>query len=122
MKKFWNWTNQTQTERTLHLNGTIAEESWFDDEVTPQLFKEELMSGSGNAVTAGTVNPHGDVPGACQEFFLEQLGCDVIIKPTFLCDGAVEKQNPLRRSRLRLCLVLPLPELLHRFFPPFRYR
>lgn len=35
-------------ERTLFLNGTIAEESWFDDDVTPQLFKDELMSGSGD--------------------------------------------------------------------------
>ena len=53
MKKFWKWTNQAETEtipvaRTLHLNGTIAEESWFDDDVTPQLFKEELMAGSGD--------------------------------------------------------------------------
>ena len=35
-------------ERTLFLNGTIAEESWFDDDVTPQLFKDELLSGSGD--------------------------------------------------------------------------
>ena len=46
MKKFWKWKNQA--ERTLFLNGTIAEESWFDDDVTPQLFKEELMGGSGD--------------------------------------------------------------------------
>ena len=32
-------------ERILFLNGTIAEESWFDDEVTPALFKDELNSG-----------------------------------------------------------------------------
>ncbi len=35
-------------ERTLFLNGTIAEDSWFDDDVTPQMFKEELMDGNGN--------------------------------------------------------------------------
>ena len=36
MKKFWTWKNQAAMEpavRTLHLNGTIAEDSWFDDEV-----------------------------------------------------------------------------------------
>ena len=27
MKKFWNWPEQ-DGERILHLNGTIAEESW----------------------------------------------------------------------------------------------
>ncbi len=57
MKKFWNWKTRTVTnqeaqeqvqERTLFLNGTIAEESWFDDDVTPQLFKDELMAGSGD--------------------------------------------------------------------------
>ena len=40
MKKFWKWTNLTEsnpTERILTLNGTIAEESWFDDDITPQL-------------------------------------------------------------------------------------
>ena len=39
-KKFWNWENQADGERILELNGTIAEESWFDDDVTPAMFKE----------------------------------------------------------------------------------
>ena len=72
MKKFWKWKNQAQTEtapaeRTLYLNGTIAEESWFDDDVTPQLFKEELMAGDGNitvwinGVDCGTWTSPGDL-------------------------------------------------------------
>ncbi|CDE05562.1 aTP-dependent Clp protease proteolytic subunit [Anaerotruncus sp. CAG:390] len=66
MKKFWNWKNKTEmAERTLFLNGTIAEESWFDDDVTPQLFKDELMSGSGN-ITVWINSPGGDcVAAAC---------------------------------------------------------
>ena len=34
--------NQTKpvVERTLTINGTIAEESWFDDDVTPEIFRE----------------------------------------------------------------------------------
>ena len=59
MKKFWNWKNQAE-ERTLFLNGTIAEESRFDNDVTPQLFKEELMSGSGN-ITVWINSPGGNV-------------------------------------------------------------
>ena len=48
MKKFWNWksrkirdqdSGEERIERVLFLNGTIAEESWYDDEVTPALFK-----------------------------------------------------------------------------------
>lgn len=66
MKKFWKWTNRAETaERTLHLNGTIAEESWFDDDVTPQLFKEELMSGSGD-ITVWINSPGGDCVAAAQ--------------------------------------------------------
>lgn len=74
MKKFWNWKNRTVTnqetkeqtpERTLFLNGTIAEESWFDDDVTPQLFKEELESGSGD-ITVWINSPGGDCVAAAQ--------------------------------------------------------
>ena len=74
MKKFWNWKNRTVTnqetqeqirERTLFLNGTIAEESWFDDDVTPQLFKDELMSGNGD-ITVWINSPGGDCVAAAQ--------------------------------------------------------
>ena len=69
-KKFWSWRNQTQTEaapaeRTLFLNGTIAEESWFDDDVTPQLFKDELNSGTGD-ITVWINSPGGDCVAAAQ--------------------------------------------------------
>ena len=74
MKKFWNWKTQTVTnqetqeqvqERTLFLNGTIAEESWFDDDVTPQLFKDELNSGSDD-ITVWINSPGGDCVAAAQ--------------------------------------------------------
>ena len=52
-------------ERTLFLNGTIAEESWFDDDITPQLFKEELMAGSGD-ITVWINSPGGDCVAAAQ--------------------------------------------------------
>ena len=75
MKKFWKWKNQDGEEsgesarkrrrRTLFLNGTIAEESWFDDDVTPQLFKEELMGGSGD-ITVWINSPGGDCVAAAQ--------------------------------------------------------
>lgn len=52
-------------ERTLFLNGTIAEDSWFDDDVTPQMFKEELLDGSGN-ITVWINSPGGDCVAAAQ--------------------------------------------------------
>ena len=74
MKKFWNWkdrtvqdskTDEETTERVLELNGTIAEDSWFDDDVTPQLIKEELNAGSGD-ITVWINSPGGDCVAAAQ--------------------------------------------------------
>ena len=60
-KKFWNWKNQEgeMGERTLEINGVIAEESWFEDDVTPKLFKKELNEGSG-PITLWINSPGGD--------------------------------------------------------------
>ena len=52
-KKFWKWRNQADGEpeaRVLELYGTIASESWFDDDVTPQMFKDELFADDGDVV------------------------------------------------------------------------
>ena len=69
MSKFWRWvTNEAPDpeapetkpqSRTLYLNGTIAEESWFDDDVTPALFAEELSAGDGD-ITVWINSPGGD--------------------------------------------------------------
>ena len=53
------------TERTLFLNGTIAEESWFDDEVSPKIFKDELNDGDGD-ITVWINSPGGDCVAAAQ--------------------------------------------------------
>ena len=73
MNKFWNWkkhriANQDGTEsieRVLELRGTIAEESWFADDVTPKMFKDELLSGKGD-ITVYINSPGGDCVAAAQ--------------------------------------------------------
>ncbi len=70
MKKFWRWVHDSAADpdnpdeltedRTLYLEGTIAESSWFDDDLTPAMFKKELNSGKGN-VTVWINSPGGDV-------------------------------------------------------------
>lgn len=46
MNRFWNWVKNEDTgQRTLYLEGVIAQESWFGDEVTPSVFKDELCAG-----------------------------------------------------------------------------
>ncbi|WP_425757105.1 head maturation protease, ClpP-related [Ihubacter sp. rT4E-8] len=69
-KKFWNWKKAKNQEtgaeeRILELSGTIAEDSWFDDDVTPQLFKDELNSGTGD-ITVWINSPGGDCVAAAQ--------------------------------------------------------
>ena len=70
--KFWKWKNkkvlnqetgEEVSERVLFLNGTIAEESWFDDDVTPALFREELNAGARN-ITVWINSPGGDCVAA----------------------------------------------------------
>lgn len=58
-KKFWNWV-EDKDGRTLYLDGVIAEETWFGDEVTPKQFKEELLSGTGD-IAVWINSPGGDV-------------------------------------------------------------
>ncbi len=66
MNKFWNWVkDEGSGARTLYLDGTIAEESWFDDDVTPAAFKDELFSGDGD-VTIWINSPGGDCVAASQ--------------------------------------------------------
>lgn len=64
--KFWAWKSALDGEdRILELNGTIAEYSWYEDDVTPMQFKDELFSGSGN-ITLWINSPGGDCIAASQ--------------------------------------------------------
>lgn len=75
-----NQSEEEVTERILFLNGTIAEESWFDDDVTPQLFKEELNQGNGN-ITVWINSPGGDCVAAAQIYnMLMEYKGDVTVK------------------------------------------
>ena len=75
-----NQNEEEVTERILFLNGTIAEESWFDDDVTPQLFKEELNKGNGNIIV-WINSPGGDCIAAAQIYnMLIDYKGDVTVK------------------------------------------
>jgi ATP-dependent Clp protease protease subunit len=66
MKKFWNWVRDEESgTRTLYLDGVIAEESWFDDDVTPKAFKADLNAGEGDIVI-WLNSPGGDCIAASQ--------------------------------------------------------
>lgn len=81
-KRFWEWKNQEEVgaERVLELYGTIAETSWFDDDVTPKMFHDELFAGSG-PVTIWLNSPGGDCIAASQIYtMLMDYKDDVTIK------------------------------------------
>ena len=64
----------------MELYGTIAEESWFDDDITPAMFKEELFSGSG-PITVWINSPGGDCIAASQIYtMLMDYKDDVTVK------------------------------------------
>lgn len=77
MNKFWNWkfADEAETVRVLTINGTIAEESWFDDEITPKMFRDELRSGSGD-IEVYINSPGGDCIAASQIYtmLMEYIG------------------------------------------------
>ena len=82
MKKFWNWArDETAPDaRVLRLEGTIAEESWFEDDVTPAAFKGELFSDTG-PVTIWINSPGGDCVAAAQIYnMLMDYPADVTVR------------------------------------------
>ena len=83
-RKFWNWIkNQDEgvlESRTLFLNGEISDETWYGDEVTPKLFKDELNSGQG-PIAVWINSPGGDVFAAAQIYnMLMDYPYDVTVK------------------------------------------
>lgn len=67
IRKFWDWieSEEKDGERILHLDGEIAEYSWWDDDVTPAQFKKELNKSTG-PVTVWINSYGGDVFAAAQ--------------------------------------------------------
>ena len=74
MDRFWHWTTSTipgaprnTATRTLLLEGYIAQESWFDDEITPKAFKADLEDqGQQDDIIVKIHSPGGDVFAAAQ--------------------------------------------------------
>jgi ATP-dependent Clp protease protease subunit len=59
INRFWNWTkDETTGERVLRMDGEIASENWWGDEVTPAMFLSELQAGAGD-ITIWLNSPGG---------------------------------------------------------------
>jgi ATP-dependent Clp protease protease subunit len=79
MHRFWNFEG-TDTDRTLYLDGYIAPESWWGDEVSPKEFKSELEAGTGD-ITVWINSPGGDFFAASQIYtMLKEYSGQVTVK------------------------------------------
>ena len=64
-RKFWNWVRNEGEKRILLLDGEISDETWWGDEVTPQLFRSELHAAEGD-IDLWINSPGGDCYAAAQ--------------------------------------------------------
>lgn len=87
MKKFWNWV-KNEEGRTLSFDGYIAQDSWFDDDITPKKFKAELESSVGD-ISVWLNSPGGDVFAASQIYtMLKEYNGKVAVKINGLAASA----------------------------------
>ncbi|SHH59228.1 head maturation protease, ClpP-related [Clostridium grantii] len=78
-KKFWNWV-KNEEGRTLYFDGYIAQDSWFDDDITPKQFKAELTASEGD-ISVWLNSPGGDVFCASQIYtMLKEYQGNVTVK------------------------------------------
>lgn len=57
-EKFWKWVKAESSDE-LTIDGVIASESWYEDEISPKTFREELAKRPG-ALTVRINSPGGD--------------------------------------------------------------
>ena len=88
MKKFWNWIHDDGGGRILRLEGPIDSENFWGDEVTPQMFREDLEAEDGD-VTVWINSPGGNVFAAAEIYtMLKDYAGKVTVKVASLAASA----------------------------------
>ena len=114
-KHFWNWARDETNpeERTLLLEGPIAEESWYGDEVTPAAFREELFSADGPIVISVN-SPGGDTIAASQIYtMLREYPNDVTVKITGIAASAA---SVIAMAATKVCMSPTAMMMIHNPF------
>ena len=113
MRHFWNWVKNEDETRTLYLEGVIAEESWFADDVTPAMFKEELFAGDG-PITLHINSPGGDCIAASQIYsMLMEYPHDVTVQ----IDGlAASAASVIAMAGTKVCMSPTSMLMIHNPF------
>jgi ATP-dependent Clp protease protease subunit len=65
VQKFWNWVHDDSGGRVLRLEGPIDSDSFWGDEITPQMFRDELYAEEGD-ITLWINSPGGNVFAAAE--------------------------------------------------------
>lgn len=64
---FWKWANVETALPELEIDGVLSQFSWYEDEITPKLFKDQLYAnGKGGPVLMKLNSPGGDVIAAAK--------------------------------------------------------
>lgn len=115
MNKFWKWVTNEQkdqfgSERTLTLDGPISQETWWGDEVTPRIFRDELYAGDG-PITLWINSPGGDVFAAAQIYnMLMDYPHDVTVK----IDGiAASAASVIAMAGTKVCMSPVAMMMIH---------
>lgn len=88
MKKFWNWIHDDGGGRILRLEGPIDSENFWGDEITPQMFREDLEAEEGD-VTVWINSPGGNVFAAAEIYtMLKDYAGKVTVKVASLAASA----------------------------------
>jgi len=88
MRKFWNWIEDEGGGRVLRLEGPIDNENWWGDEITPQMFRDDLEADEGD-VTVWINSPGGNVFAAAEIFtMLKEYAGKVTVRIASLAASA----------------------------------
>lgn len=80
MNKFWNWIKDESGNRVLRLEGPIDNENFWGDEITPQMFRNDLEDGDGD-VTVWINSPGGNVFAAAEIYtMLKEYSGKITVK------------------------------------------
>ena len=107
--KFWNWIHDESGGRVLRLEGPIDSESFWGDEITPQMFRDELYAEEGD-ITLWVNSPGGNVFAAAEIYtMLRDYPGKVTVRIASIAASAASvvamSGNPVQMSPTALIMI-----------------
>ena len=107
--KFWNWIHDDSGGRVLRLEGPIDSESFWGDEITPEMFRDELYAEEGD-ITLWVNSPGGNVFAAAEIYtMLRDYPGKVTVRIASIAASAASvvamSGNPVQMSPTALIMI-----------------